>query len=150
MRLFLPSPATRLPQRSKSERWLCLFVSPNRRRSEDSCNVSAILKIGRRRWPVRNVRFIPSLPRLLTTQAYPGGCVIKPFLQPNGRVEPAQTQVVSTVTAALRPMPPGIFPPNVVKYDASSVPVLQLGLGSKTLSEQDLFDYGNNFIKMGL
>src|SRR5258708_4263993 len=86
----------------------------------------------------------------IESQAYQGVCVIKLFLQPNARVELAQTQVVSTANAALRPMPPGIFPPNVVKYDASSVPVLQLGLGSKTLSEQDLFDYGNNFIKMGL
>ena len=86
----------------------------------------------------------------IESQAYQGVCVIKLFLQPNARVELAQTQVVSTATSSLRQMPPGIFPPNVVKYDASSVPVLQLGLGSKTLSEQDLFDYGNNFIKLGL
>jgi multidrug efflux pump subunit AcrB len=43
-----------------------------------------------------------------------------------------------------------MFPPNVVKYDAASVPVLQLGLGSKTLSEQQLFNYGSNFIRVGL
>jgi multidrug efflux pump subunit AcrB len=86
----------------------------------------------------------------IESQAYQGVAVIKLFLQPNARVELAQTQVVSTATSSIRQMPPGIFPPNVVKYDASSVPVIQLGLGSKTMSEQDLFDYGNNFLKLGL
>jgi len=47
-------------------------------------------------------------------------------------------------------MPPGIFPPGVVKYDASSVPILQLGLSSNTLTEQQLFDYGTNFIRTPL
>jgi multidrug efflux pump subunit AcrB len=50
----------------------------------------------------------------------------------------------------VRAMPPGIFPPNILKYDASSVPILQLGLESKTLSEQEIQDYGNNFIRTPL
>src|SRR5205823_2971802 len=50
----------------------------------------------------------------------------------------------------LRVLPPGIFPPNVLKYDASSVPILQLGLSSKTLSEQEIFDLGLNFIRTQL
>ena len=45
----------------------------------------------------------------------------------------------------LRGMPPGMFPPNILKYDVSSVPVLQLGLGSTTMSEAQIFDYGNAF-----
>jgi multidrug efflux pump subunit AcrB len=47
-------------------------------------------------------------------------------------------------------MPPGIFPPGILKYDASSVPILQLGLSSKTMSEQELFNYGQNFIRTQL
>ena len=50
----------------------------------------------------------------------------------------------------LRQMPPGMFPANVLKYDAASVPILQLGLSSKTLREQEIFDLGNNFIRTPL
>ncbi len=86
----------------------------------------------------------------IESQSYNGVAIIKLFLQPGARVELAQAQVVSVSQSALRMMPPGMFPPNVVKYDAASVPVLQLGLGSKTLSEQQLFNYGSNFIRVGL
>ena len=47
-------------------------------------------------------------------------------------------------------MPPGTFPPQVLKYDAASVPILQLGLSSKTLKEEEVFDLGNNFIRTPL
>ena len=47
-------------------------------------------------------------------------------------------------------MPPGMFPANVLKYDAGSVPILQLGLSSKTLREQEIFDLGQNFIRRPL
>src|SRR5260370_6824653 len=49
-----------------------------------------------------------------------------------------------------RTMPPGIFPPLIVQSDASSVPILQLGLSSGTLTEQQLYDYGQNFIRTRL
>ena len=45
---------------------------------------------------------------------------------------------------------PGMFPANILKYDAASVPILQLGLSSKTLREQEIFDLGNNFIRTPL
>jgi multidrug efflux pump subunit AcrB len=86
----------------------------------------------------------------IESQSYNGICVLRLYLQPGARVELAQAQVVSSAQSALRIMPPGMFAPAVVKYDASSVPVLQLGLGSKTMSEQQLFDYGSNFIRLGL
>ena len=86
----------------------------------------------------------------IESQSYNGICVVRLYLQPGARVELAQAQVVSSSQSALRMMPPGMFPPAIVKYDASSVPVLQLGLGSKTMSEQQLFDYGSNFIRLGL
>jgi multidrug efflux pump subunit AcrB len=47
-------------------------------------------------------------------------------------------------------MPPGTFPPQVLKYDAASVPILQLGLSSSKLQEQEIFDLGNNFIRTPL
>src|SRR5436305_11930444 len=54
------------------------------------------------------------------------------------------------MNTALRQMPPGMFPANILKYDAASVPILQLGLSSKTLREQEIFDIGNNFIRTPL
>src|SRR5271157_2284988 len=62
----------------------------------------------------------------------------------------AVAQVTATVQTSLRQMPPGMFPANVLRYDAASVPVLSLGLSSKTLHEQELFDLGNNFIRTPL
>src|SRR5205823_5811259 len=50
----------------------------------------------------------------------------------------------------LRIFPPGTTPPSVIKYDASSVPILQLGLESPAMSEQELFDMGQNFIRTQL
>ena len=86
----------------------------------------------------------------IESQSYNGVSILRLYLQPGARVELAQSQVVSSSQSSLRFMPPGMFPPSVIKYDASSVPVLQLGLGSKTLSEQQLFDYGSNFVRLGL
>ena len=51
---------------------------------------------------------------------------------------------------SLRQMPPGMFPANILKYDAASVPILQLGLSSKTLKEQEIFDLANSFIRTPL
>jgi multidrug efflux pump subunit AcrB len=86
----------------------------------------------------------------IESQSYSGVCVVRIFFQPNARIELAQAQVTASAQTALRGMPPGIFPPNILKYDASSVPVLQIGLSSKTLSEQEVFDYGQNFLRTGL
>src|ERR1700758_3360921 len=62
----------------------------------------------------------------------------------------AVAQVTAPMQTAVRQMPPGIFPANVLKYDAASVPVLQLGLSSKTMREQEIFDWGQNFIRTPL
>ena len=86
----------------------------------------------------------------IESQAYNGIAVIRIYFQPGAHIEAAQAQVASNGQSTLRAMPPGIFPPNILKYDASSVPVLQLGLGSKTLSEQELNDLGGNFIRTQL
>jgi multidrug efflux pump subunit AcrB len=62
----------------------------------------------------------------------------------------AVAQVTAQMQSSIRSMPPGMFPANVLKYDAGSVPVLKLGLSSKTLREQEIFDLGQNFIRTPL
>jgi CzcA family heavy metal efflux pump len=86
----------------------------------------------------------------IESQSYNGISVVRIFFQPNARIELSLSQVTAISQTLLRGMPPGTFPPNILKYDASSVPILQLGLSSKTLSEQQLFDYGQNFIRTQL
>jgi multidrug efflux pump subunit AcrB len=79
-----------------------------------------------------------------------GIAIIKLFFQPGVRIEGAVAQVTAICQTILRQAPPGTTPPLVIAYNASSVPILQLGLGSATLSEQQLFDYGTNFIRTQL
>ena len=86
----------------------------------------------------------------IESQSYNGVSVVRLFFQPNVKIDMAVAQVTAISQTLLRILPPGIFPPSVVKYDASSVPVLQLGLQSKTISEQELFDLAQNFIRTQL
>jgi multidrug efflux pump subunit AcrB len=86
----------------------------------------------------------------IESQSYNGVAVIKVFFQPDVKVELAISQITAIVQTILRVLPPGIFPPNILKYDASSVPILQLGLSSESLSERDLYDLGQNFIRTQL
>ncbi|MCU1261842.1 MAG: acriflavin resistance protein [Bryobacterales bacterium] len=82
--------------------------------------------------------------------AYNGVGLIRVYLQPGANVDLAISQIVAVSQTVIRTLPPGIFPPAVVQYDASSVPILQLGLSSDTLTEQQLYDYGQNFIRTRL
>src|SRR3954452_17137196 len=86
----------------------------------------------------------------MESESYTGIAVIKVYFQPRAKVEMALSQVTAIVQTVLRVLPPGIFPPNILKYDASSVPVLQLGLSGEGLTEQDLYDLGLNFIRTRL
>ena len=86
----------------------------------------------------------------MESQSYPGVTVLRVYFQPNAKVEMAVAQITSGVQQVLRVMPPGLFAPNILKYNASSVPILQLSINSKTLPEQVLFDYGQNFIRTQL
>ena len=86
----------------------------------------------------------------IESQSYYGVSVVRVYFHPNVRVDLAMTQIAALSNSILRGMPPGIFPPAILKYDASSVPILQLGLESQTLSEQQLFDIGQNFIRTPL
>ena len=86
----------------------------------------------------------------IESNAYAGVAVIKVYFQPNAKVETALSQVTALVQTQLRIMPPGTTPPSIVKYDVSSVPILQLGLSGEGLSEQQLFDYGLNYVRTQL
>jgi multidrug efflux pump subunit AcrB len=86
----------------------------------------------------------------IESRSYPGVAVIRVYFQPTVKVELAFSQVTSLVQTLLRTYPQGTFPPLIIKYDASSVPIIQLGINSKTLSEQDLADFAQNFIRTDL
>ncbi len=86
----------------------------------------------------------------IESQSYNGYAVIRIYFHPNVKIDMAVAQVTATMETSLRQMPPGMFPANILKYDAASVPILQLGLSSKTLREQEIFDLGNNFIRTPL
>jgi CzcA family heavy metal efflux pump len=79
--------------------------------------------------------------------SYQGVAVVRVFFQPTVKVELALSQITAVVQTILRVLPPGTFPPNIIKYDASSVPIVQLGLSGQGLTEEDLYDLGLSFIR---
>jgi multidrug efflux pump subunit AcrB len=84
------------------------------------------------------------------SQSLNGIAVIKVYFQPNANIQTALAQTAAISQTFLRFLPPGTTPPLVIIYSASTVPVIQIGLTSDTLSEQQLFDFGNNFIRTQL
>src|SRR5208282_5030636 len=83
-------------------------------------------------------------------QSLNGIAVIKIFFQPGANIQTALAQTTAISQTFLRSLPPGTTPPLVIIYSASTVPVLQIGLTSDSLSEQQIFDYGQNFIRTQL
>jgi multidrug efflux pump subunit AcrB len=81
------------------------------------------------------------------SESYQGVSVIRVYFQPTVQVDLAMSQITSIVQTVLKVLPPGITPPAILKYDASSVPIVQLALGGQGLSESDLFDLGLSFIR---
>ncbi len=86
----------------------------------------------------------------IESQSYSGVSVTRVYFQPDAKIEMALSQITAISQTLLKIFPPGTTPPSIIKYDASSVPIIQLGLESKTLSEQELFDLGQNFIRTQL
>jgi CzcA family heavy metal efflux pump len=86
----------------------------------------------------------------IESQSLNGVGVIKIFFQPSANIQTALSQVTAIVQTSVRSLPPGTTPPLVITYTASSTPIIQLGLSSKTLPEQQLFDLGQNFLKIRL
>ncbi len=79
-----------------------------------------------------------------------GRAIIKVFLQPGASVDAATSQITAVSQSAVRQMPPGSTPPFILTYNASTVPVIQLALSSKTLSESQLNDIGLNQVRTQL
>ena len=83
----------------------------------------------------------------IESQSLAGLAIIKIFFQPGAKIEAATAQVTAISQSAVRQMPPGTTPPFIIRYSASNVPILQVALESDSISEQQLFDYGTNFIR---
>lgn len=81
------------------------------------------------------------------SQTYPGVAVIKIFFQPNVDINLAMSQVTAFVQTSLKQMPPGVTPPLVLKYSASSVPIVQLALSSAKYPEAQVFDFSNQILR---
>ena len=83
----------------------------------------------------------------MESESLPGIAVIKVYFQPNAKIEAAVAQLAAGSQSVLHSLPQGIFPPAILRYNASSVPILQLSISSETMSEQEVYDYGYNFIR---
>jgi CzcA family heavy metal efflux pump len=83
----------------------------------------------------------------MESQSVNGLGVIKIFFRPGTNVQGAIAETTAICQTTLRGLPPGTVPPLVISYSASTTPVVQLGLSSKTLPEAQLFDLGQNFLR---
>ncbi|MBX3259417.1 MAG: efflux RND transporter permease subunit [Labilithrix sp.] len=102
-------------------------------------------------------RIVTNYERMLTTtvndiehiesQSLRGTAIVKIFFQPGVSIDAATAQVTAISQSAVRMMPPGAAPPFIIRYSASNVPILQAALESDSMSEQELFDYGTNFVR---
>jgi multidrug efflux pump subunit AcrB len=86
----------------------------------------------------------------IESQTLAGVSVVKVFLQPGVSTDAAVAQIAAAANPIMKSMPPGTTPPLIIPYSASNVPILQLGLSSKTLDEQQIYDIGTNFLRPGL
>src|SRR5271168_4579433 len=86
----------------------------------------------------------------MESQSLRGTSVIKIYFQPNADVNEAVAEVTALCQTIIKPLPAGITPPLILRYNAADVPVVQISLGSSTLSQQEISDLGNNFIRTAL
>src|SRR5271166_4200773 len=86
----------------------------------------------------------------IESQSVNGLGVIKIFFRQGANIQTALSQVTAMMQVTLRGLPQGTTPPLIITYSASSTPIVQLGLSSKTLPEQQLFDLGQNFLRTQL
>ena len=83
----------------------------------------------------------------MESQSVNGLGIIKVFFRPGTNVQGAIAQITAISQTSVRSLPPGTTPPLIISYSASTTPIIQLGLSSKTLPEQQLFDLGQNFLR---
>ena len=86
----------------------------------------------------------------IESQSLNGVAVVKIFFRPHANIQTALAQVTAISQTGIRFLPPGTTPPLVIQYSASSVPILQVGMSSKTLPEQQLNDLALNFVRTQL
>ncbi len=86
----------------------------------------------------------------IEANSYAGISIVKVFFQPGVSVAVANAQVTAIAQVAVRQMPPGTTPPLILNYNAATVPILQLALSGKGLSEQNLFDLGVTIVRTPL
>ncbi len=86
----------------------------------------------------------------IESNAFNGVGVIKVFLQPGASVDGGVAQITAIAQTIMRQMPPGQTPPLIIRYNASTVPILQYAVTSKKLSEQELYDLAQNQMRIGL
>src|SRR5262249_46100900 len=86
----------------------------------------------------------------IESTSYNGVGIIKVFLQPGASVDAGVAQITAIAQTVLRQMPPGQTPPLIIRYNASTVPILQYSITSKKLSEAELYDLTQNQVRVGL
>lgn len=86
----------------------------------------------------------------MESKSLAGLAIIRIYFQPNAKIDAAISQITAGAQSIISVMPLGVHPPNVIRYNAASVPILQLGLSSESMSEQDLYDTGYNFLRTQL
>lgn len=86
----------------------------------------------------------------IESQSIYGEGIIRIYFQPNAKIAEAEAQVSAISQTALKQMPPGMQPPLMLRYSASTVPIVQLSLSSNSLPEQQLFDVTNQFLRPDL
>jgi multidrug efflux pump subunit AcrB len=86
----------------------------------------------------------------LEANSYTTFGIVKIFFHPSANIATANAQVTAIAQTLLKQMPPGTTPPLIINYSASSVPVIQLALSGKGLTEQNLADLGLNFVRTRL
>jgi len=82
----------------------------------------------------------------IESQSLAGVGVIRVYFHPGAQIAEAEAQVTATCQTLLKIMPPGITPPFIVRYSATSVPVVQIAVSSDTLTEEQILDYCANFV----
>jgi multidrug efflux pump subunit AcrB len=86
----------------------------------------------------------------IESQSMPGMSIIKVYFQPGSNIDGAVAQLTATSQSVLKYLPPGITPPLIIQYNASSVPILQIGVSDAQMSEAHLQDYAQNFVRIQL
>src|SRR5581483_9346025 len=86
----------------------------------------------------------------IESTSYSGVGIIKVFLQPGASVDAGVAQVTAVAQTILRLMPPGQTPPLIIRYNASTVPILQYSITSKAMSEQEIYDITQNLLRTEL